>query len=162
MQQVYRGAFHCYIKFPNLLHQAGLSGHRDAKILIQLDTEPQNFDFKPENYLLNKFDVFGNIRITPIDLLLSQKITAFCKRRQAKGRDIYDITFLCSKTHPNYAYLKERLDVNNANELKEVLSNRLNQLDLTQLSNDVAPFLFYAEDIQRIHLFPQFIEQTAF
>jgi predicted nucleotidyltransferase component of viral defense system len=162
MQQVYRGAFHCYIKFPNLLHQAGLSGHRDAKILIQLDTEPQNFDFKPENYLLNKFDVFGNIRITPIDLLLSQKITAFCKRRQAKGRDIYDITFLCSKTRPNYAYLKERLDVKNANELKEVLSNRLSQLDLTQLSNDVSPFLFYPDDIQRIHLFPQFIEQTAF
>lgn len=162
MQQVYRGAYHCYIKFPNLLHQTGLSGHRDAKILIQLDTEPQNFDFKPENYLLNKFDVFGNIRTTPVDLLLSQKITAFCKRRQAKGRDIYDITFLCTKTKPNYAYLEERLDVKNAQELKDVLNNRLNQLNLEQLGKDVAPFLFYPDDIQRIHLFAQFVEQTAF
>jgi predicted nucleotidyltransferase component of viral defense system len=162
MEQVYRGAYHCYIRFPNLLHQTGLSGHREAKILIQLDTEPQNFDFKPQNYLLNKFDVFGNIRTTPVDLLLSQKIAAFCQRKQPKGRDIYDITFLSAKTKPNYAYLQQRLDVKNAKELKEILFDRLTQLDLAQLSKDVAPFLFNANDAQRILFFPQFIEQTEF
>jgi predicted nucleotidyltransferase component of viral defense system len=162
MQQVYRGAYHCYIKFPNLLHQSGLSGHKEAKILIQLDTEPQNFDFQPENYLLNKFDTFGTIRTTPIDLLLAQKITAFCNRRQPKGRDIYDITFLCSKTRPNYAYLAQRLNVKNSTELKEVLLIRLNKLNLNQLAKDVSPFLFYPDDLQRIFLFPQFIQQTDF
>ena len=162
MQQVYRGAFHCYIKFPNLLYQTGLSGHQNAKILIQLDTEPQNFDYTPQNYLLNKFDVFSNIRTTPLDLLLAQKITAFVKRKQPKGRDIFDITFLCPKTKPNYDYLFERLSVNNPNELKELLFNRLNSLNLNQLATDVSPFLFNPNDIQRIHLFPQFVEQTAF
>ena len=43
MQQVYRGAFHCYIKFPNLLYQTGLSGHQNAKILIQFDTDKKKF-----------------------------------------------------------------------------------------------------------------------
>lgn len=162
MEQVYRGAYHCYIKFPHLLHQTGLSGHREAKILIQLDTEPQNFDFQPDNYLINKFDVFGNIRTTPIDLLLSQKITAFCLRKQPKGRDIYDITFLCAQTKPNYAYLEQRLAVKDAKSLKEILNQRLTQLDLAQLAKDVAPFLFYATDMQRILLFPQFVAQTSF
>jgi predicted nucleotidyltransferase component of viral defense system len=162
MEQVYRGAYHCYIKFPNLLHQAGLSGHREAKILIQLDTEPQNFDFVPEQYLLNKFDVFSNIRITPVDVLLSQKITAFLKRKQPKGRDIYDITFLCAKTQPNYAYLEQRLNVKSATELKELLLNRIATLDLSQQAKDVAPFLFYNQDIQRIMLFENFVKQTPF
>ena len=162
MQQVYRGAFDCYIKFPHLLYQTGLSGHQNAKILIQLDTEPQNFDYTPENHLLNKFDVFGNIRTTPLDLLLAQKITAFIKRKQPKGRDIYDITFLCPKTRPNYVYLSQRLGVNNPDELKSILFDRLNSLNLNQLANDVSPFLFNPNDIQRIHLFPQFVEQTAF
>ncbi|NJN33577.1 MAG: nucleotidyl transferase AbiEii/AbiGii toxin family protein [Saprospiraceae bacterium] len=162
MQQVYRGAYHCYIKFPNLLHEAGLSGHREAKILIQLDTEPQNFDFTPETFLLNKFDVFANIRITPIDLLLSQKITAFLKRKQPKGRDIYDITFLSAKTKPNYAYLEQRLDVKSAEALKELLLNRLNTLNLNQQSKDVAPFLFYNQDLQRILLFENFVKQAHF
>jgi predicted nucleotidyltransferase component of viral defense system len=162
MEQVYRGAYHCYIKFPNLLHQAGLSGHREAKILIQLDTEPQNFDFMPEQFLLNKFDVFANIRITPVDLLLSQKITAFLKRKQPKGRDIYDITFLCAKTKPNYVYLEQRLAVKTAKELKELLLNRLETLDLNQQARDVTPFLFYTQDVQRILLFENFVKQTVF
>lgn len=162
MEQVYRGAYHCYIKFPNLLYQTGLSGHREAKILIQLDTEPQNFDYQPQNYLLNKFDVFGNIRTTPIDLLLSQKITAFVKRKQPKGRDIYDITFLCPKTRPNYDYLAKRLEIHNPKELKTLLNEKINTLNMNQLAKDVSPFLFNPNDIQRIHLFPQFVEQTAF
>ncbi len=162
MQQVYRGAFHCYIKFPNLLYQTGLSGHREAKILIQLDTEPQNFDYQPENYLLNKFDVFGNIRTTPLDLLLSQKITAFMLRKQPKGRDIFDITFLTPQTRPNYAYLSKRLDVANPEALKELLFNKLKTLNLNTLATDVSPFLFNPNDIQRIHLFTQFVQQTHF
>lgn len=162
MENVFRGAYHCYIKFPFLLYQTGLSGHREAKILIQLDTEPQQFDFQPENFLLNKFDVFVNIRTTPVDLLLSQKIAAFCQRKQPKGRDLYDITFLCAKTQPNYAYLNKELAVKNAEDLKSVLRQRLEKIDLPQLAKDVSPFLFYAEDVQRVLLFPQFVEQTAF
>jgi predicted nucleotidyltransferase component of viral defense system len=162
MQQVYRGAYHCYIRFPKLLYQTGLSGHKEAKILIQLDTEPQNFEYKPENHLLTKFDVFGNIRTTPIDVLLAQKMTAFVQRKQPKGRDIYDITFLCPKTRPNYDYLSQCLDVNNPKELKEVLMNRLNTLDLNRLSHDVSPFLFNPNDTQRIFLFSQFVQQTQF
>jgi predicted nucleotidyltransferase component of viral defense system len=160
MENVFRGAYHCYIKFPHLLYQTGLSGHREAKILIQLDTEPQGFDFAPEAFLLNKFDVFANIRTTPVGLLLSQKIAAFCQRKQPKGRDMYDISFLHPKTRPNYAYLQQELGVKNEKDLKERLLLRLETLELPQLGKDVERFLFYPNDVQRVLFFRQFVEQS--
>ena len=45
---------------------------------------------------------------------------------------------------------------------KEVLMNRLNPLDLNKLAQDVSPFLFDPNDLQRIHLFSQFIHQSQF
>jgi hypothetical protein len=62
---VYKGAYHCHIKFPGLLFQEKLSGFQEERILIQLDTEPQYFDFEPQSFLLNRFDVFTQISITP-------------------------------------------------------------------------------------------------
>ena len=53
IQSVYRGAYHCYIKFPNLLYQNGLSGYSNEKILIQLDTEPQFFEYQPIDIIIN-------------------------------------------------------------------------------------------------------------
>lgn len=42
LKLVMRGAWHCYIKFPGLLFGERLSDHKEEKILIQLDTEPQS------------------------------------------------------------------------------------------------------------------------
>jgi predicted nucleotidyltransferase component of viral defense system len=162
VENVYRGAYHCYIKFPHLLHNAQLSGHRQAKILIQLDTEPQGFEFTAETKLLNQFDVFGTIKTTPIDLLLAQKITAFCFRKQPKGRDLYDITFLQPLTKPNYAYLQKELGVSNQTELKDRLYLRLSELSLPALAKDVEPFLFFRSDTQRVLLFQEFVQGANF
>jgi hypothetical protein len=87
IRNVLKGAFHCYIRFPKLLFKEGLSGYPEEKILIQLDTEPQQFDFEPEHYILNKFDVFTEILTTPQDILLAQKFYAILKRPRPKGRD---------------------------------------------------------------------------
>ena len=85
MKQVIRGAYHCYIRFPGLLFEQGLSGYREEKILIQLDTEPQHFNFEPEPYMLNRFDVTTQILTTPPAILLAQKFTALCQRKKNKG-----------------------------------------------------------------------------
>ncbi|HAD34861.1 MAG TPA: hypothetical protein DCF44_10275 [Chitinophagaceae bacterium] len=114
MKQIIRGAYHCYIKFPGLLFQQGLSGYREEKILIQLDTEPQHFSFKPESYILNRFDVTTQVLTTPLDILLAQKFTALCQRKKNKGRDFFDIVFLLSKSvKPIYAFLEMKLGVTN-------------------------------------------------
>ena len=41
MKQVLKGAYHCYIRFPDILYAQKLSPATHEKILIQLDTEPQ-------------------------------------------------------------------------------------------------------------------------
>ena len=98
IENVIKGAFHCYIKFPGLLYGTGLSPHQEEKILIQLDTEPQNYKFQPEKFLINKFGLFRYINTTPPAIILSQKICAAFQRRREKGRDFFDISYLMSKT----------------------------------------------------------------
>lgn len=158
-KNVYKGAFHCHIKFPGLLFNEGLSGHKDERILIQLDTEAQEFKFTPQPHLLNKFDVFTQINITPLDILLAQKFYAICNRKQSKGRDFFDAVFLMAKTQPNYDYLNLKLKVNSATKLKNALLKKCATLDMNAIANDVKPFLFNPNDINKVILFPKLIEQ---
>jgi predicted nucleotidyltransferase component of viral defense system len=159
IRKVFRGAFHCYIKFPNLLFESGLSGHQEEKILIQLDTEPQHFDFQPETYVLNKFDVLTNILVTPVDILLSQKLFAICSRPRPKGRDFFDVTFLLSKIKPNYDYLKQKMGIDNPVELKKKILAACKEIDFEEMVNDVKAFLFSVKDEKRIRLFEAYFEQ---
>lgn len=160
IRNVIRGAFHCYIRFPGLLYETGLSGHREAKILINLDTEPQHFPFEPEIHFLNQFDVFCNIRSTPPDLLLSQKMMAATHRKRPQGRDFFDITFLLGRTRPNYTFLQDRLDISTAKDLREHLLAVCERMDFQQLAEDVQPFLFKPGDVQRVLLFPEYIKKA--
>lgn len=160
IRNVIRGAFHCYVRFPGLLYELGLSGHKEAKILINLDREPQNYDFEPESYFLNRFDVFTSIRTTPIDLLLSQKFKAITTRKRPKGRDFFDVIFLLGRTKPNYGFLKFCLDISNEKELRAHLLNICGKFNFEQLVGDVQPFLFHPLDIQRILQFPEYIKSA--
>jgi predicted nucleotidyltransferase component of viral defense system len=161
MKTIYRGAYHCYIRFPELLYTEGLSGHLEEKILIQLDTEPQNFDFTPEKFLLNRFDVFTQILISPKDLLLSQKFFAILNRPRNKGRDFFDIVFLLSLIDtPDYEYLKLKSGISNADELKERILERCREIDMQEMAKDVAPFLFNPGDVKKIIHFPEYLMQV--
>jgi predicted nucleotidyltransferase component of viral defense system len=158
MKNVLRGAYLCYIRFPGLLYEAGLSGHREAKILINLDTEPQHFSFEPARVFLNKFDVFTVIRTSPPDLLLSQKIVTITHRRQPKGRDFFDILFLLGKTKPNYDFLKSRLEIATPVALKKHILSVCNKLNFKDLAKDVQPFLFQPADARKIELFGEYMQ----
>ena len=161
MKTVYKGAYHCYIKFPEILYKEGLSGHRDERILIQLDTEPQHFNFVPDKYILNRFDVFTQIFITPLDILLAQKFYAICNRDRNKGRDFFDVAFLLSLIDkPNYDYLQLKLNVSNAAQLKERILDRCSKINMDEMAKDVAPFLFDSKEIKKVTLFPELIKQA--
>lgn len=158
IRNVYKGAYHCYIRFPKLLKNTGLTGHSEEKILIRLDTEAQHFDFKPELELVNKFDVFTEIAGTPPDILLSQKIYAIINRPRNKGRDFFDVVFLLGKNiKPNYSYLKQKLSISKADELKARIMEKLNHVDLKKMANDVKPFLFNTKDEKKVLLFEKYI-----
>ena len=141
VRNVMRGAFHCYIRFPELLYKEGLSGHKEEKILIQLDTGSQHFDFEPKRHILNKFDVFTEILTTPEDILPEQKFYAIPNRPRPKGGDFFDIIFLLGKTKPNYDYLKLKLNINSPQAIKSVILEQCSKIGMTEMARDVASFV---------------------
>jgi predicted nucleotidyltransferase component of viral defense system len=162
MKTVYRGAYHCYIRFPELLYREGISGHAEEKILIQLDTEPQQFPFTPEHFLLNRFDVFTQIFITPKDLLLAQKFYTVLNRVRNKGRDFFDIVFLLSLIdRPDYDYLQMKAGIRTSGELKERILQHCKTINMQEMAKDVQPFLFNPADAQKVQLFPEYLAQVS-
>jgi len=162
IRNVFKGAYRCYVKIPKLLFESGLSGYSQEKILIQLDTMPHGFRYEPEKIVLNKFDVFTQISVTPPDVILSQKIYAIFNRKTKKGRDFYDVVFLLAKTQPNYPYLKEKIGIKDGNDLKKKLLRVCEKTNFKRLAQDVKPFLINPRDIKKVELFKEFIKGTGF
>lgn len=160
IKNVFKGAYRCYVRIPKLLFDSGLSGYENEKILIQLDTAPHGFLYKPEKFILNKFDVFTEISVTPPDVILAQKLFAIFNRKAVKGRDFFDAVFLFSMAKPNYDYLQLKLKIKNSQALKKKLLAAAGKLDLKKLAKDVEPFLFRAEDARKIILFKEYIKSA--
>jgi predicted nucleotidyltransferase component of viral defense system len=161
IKNVAKGAYRCYLKFPKLLFEQGLSPLQDEKIIIQVDTTAQGYPYEPEIILINKFDVFTEIRVTPLNILLSQKIFTAVNRKRPKGRDFYDITYLAGRTKPDMGFLTQKLGVETSEGLREEISSRISTYDFKELSNDVSPFIIHHEDIKRVEKFREFWSQLT-
>jgi len=159
LRHTFKGAYRCYIKFLEILFNNNLSKLKKEKIIIQIDTVPHNFKYTPEKKIINKFDVFTQILVTPLNILLSQKIYALLNRKRVKGRDIFDIMFLLQDTRPDYNYLKTKIGIDNSEKLKQKLIYFIDQINLEKIANDVKPFLFNSSDYKKIILFKQYIKQ---
>ncbi len=156
----YRDAFRASLRFPGLLHDGGISGHRDEKLLIQIDTEPQGIQYNPEKFILNKFDVFSRINIVPVDILAAQKIVCIFSRRRPMGRDFFDVVFLLGKSGVNFDYLDRKLAIRNKKELRDRLLLQSAQLDFNRMAKDLEPFVYSKRDVDRVLMFPEFIQQA--
>jgi len=162
IRNVFREAYRCYIKIPRILFDNEISNLEGEKLMIQIDTVESSFDYEPDKKILNKFDVFTQISITPLDVLLSQKIHAAFNRRRPKGRDFFDIIFLLSKTKPNYDYLSQKIKIENGKELKRKMVSSAKKINFKELVKDVEPFLFDPKDSKKIEMFPEYIKQVEF
>ncbi len=148
-----------YIRSCDVLFELGLTGHKEERILIQVDTQPQKFQYLPDKVILNKFDVFLRINVVPVDILLSQKFYAVLDRPRTMGRDFYDIVYLSGKTKPNYSYLAAKTGIRNAKQLKSKLLKHCKDLDFKQLALDVESMLYVPGDVKKILLFQEFLEE---
>ncbi len=157
IQNRYREAFRCLVKFPGIFYQYDISSHPQEKLTIQIDSEPQNVDYKAERVFLNKFDIFLKINVVPPEMLLAQKILAILNRPRTMGRNFYDVIFLFSKTNPDFNFLKEKMGLNEKIEIKEKLLLKCEKINFKKLTEDVKPFLFYPSEAEKIKLFPDFI-----
>ncbi len=160
IDNVAKGAYRCYLKFPQLLYEQGLSPFQEEKILIQVDTVAQGYGYQPEIRILNKFDVFTEVRVTPLDVLLSQKIFTAVNRKRAKGREFYDITFLFSRTKPDLGFLNQKMGVETTEELREEVLFRIKDFSFEELAEDVAPFLIKKDEVKRVIMFKEFWRQV--
>jgi predicted nucleotidyltransferase component of viral defense system len=152
-------SFRASLRFPGLLRAGGISGHRDEKLLIQIDTEPQKVQYSPDRFILNKFDVFSRISVVPADILLAQKIYCIFNRARPMGRDFFDVVFLLGKSGVNLDYLNEKLSIRNETELRDKLLQRCDHLDFVRLAKDIEPFVYSRKDLDRVSMFPDFIQQ---
>ncbi|MCX6714184.1 MAG: nucleotidyl transferase AbiEii/AbiGii toxin family protein [Candidatus Vogelbacteria bacterium] len=162
IKNVFKGAYRSYIRLPNVLFDNEVSNLKEEKIMIQIDTVPHAFDYQKDTKILNKFDVFTQIFVTPIDILLSQKIYAALNRSRAKGRDFFDIVFLIPQTKPNYEYLDKKLSVKNGQELKEALLTKTADFDFADLAKDIEPFLINSEDSKKVKMFREYLTSIEF
>ena len=154
-----KGAFHCYIRFSNLLFANKLSSHATEKILVKIDTVTQDFIFVPEKKFFDRYGIVEEILVNPKDILMAQKTIALLERKTAKGRDFFDYTFLHSFTQPSLGYLQQKAGIASLPELKERLLKRCEEVNFDEMAKDVAPFLFNTGDAIRITKFKQYIEQ---
>jgi len=161
IKNVTRGAYHCYISFPEILYNEGLTNHKQEKILIRLDSEAHEFKYQPDQPIINKFDVFTQINVTPKDILLAQKFFAVINRKRNKGRDFFDIVYLLGQALvPNYQYLNLKLGINTPQELRQQINDKCAQLDMQEMARDVRPFLIDTNDEKKVLLFPEYMKQA--
>jgi hypothetical protein len=140
-----------------------VSGHKEEKILIQIDTEPQHFDYEPEKVILNRFDVFTTIWSTPLPLLMAQKLYAIINRKRNKGRDFYDLVFLMGRdVKPDFIYLENKISISEPERLRVAVIAKCNQLDMNAMAKDVEPFLFDVRDIMKVEQFEDVVKQYSF
>lgn len=160
MKVIQKNAWHCYIRFPEILFREGLSGYPEEKILIQVDAEPQRYSFGPEPWLLNKFDVFTEVFCAPVSLLMAQKCFAILNRKRNKGRDFFDMSFFMARAiQPDWKYLSLKLGLDSSEKLSLAILERCEQLDMQDMANDVSAFLFNARDREKIIQFPSLVKQ---
>lgn len=153
-----KAAFSADIKITGLLYETGLSGHKEEKVLIKIDTEPQDFEYVPRRVIINKFDVTVGVGVVPDDILLARKFYAILKRKRAMGRDFYDVMFLSGKAKPNFRYLKFKAGIVDTQGLKKALRDRCATVDFKRLANDTAPLLFIPGEAKKVELFPEFVQ----
>lgn len=154
---IQKGAYHCYIKFPELLFKSGLSASQTEKILVRIDTVNKEKLFNPNIFIINKFDLYRNILINPPEIILSQKLITILQRKREKGRDFYDASFLYGKTEPDFEYIEKCTNTKKENFIKMVIA-KCEKLDFKRLAKDIKPFLTDPSQAVRVEDFKSFIK----
>jgi len=149
-------AFRRNIYFPELLFEMGLSGYKEERFLIKIETQNQKFDYKQNIVNIKRMGFFFPFPVPHNNVLCAMKISALLSR--AKGRDFYDTMFLLQQTEPDYQYLAEKCNIKNKAELKTALLDKTAKTNLKLKSQDFEHLLFNKGKAQKILLFKDFVE----
>ncbi|MDR2867913.1 MAG: nucleotidyl transferase AbiEii/AbiGii toxin family protein [Bacteroidales bacterium] len=149
-------AFRKNIYFPELLFDLGLSGYKEERFLIKIESQDQAVEYSSIMVNIKGCGFFFPFSVPPNDILCAMKISALLSRQ--KGRDFYDVMFLLAQTSPNYEYLTQKWNIHSPNELKEALLKTVANVDLKKKSKDFEHLLFQ-QNSDKILLFGEFIKE---
>ena len=148
-------AFRRNIHFPELLFDLGLSGHKEERFLIKIESQDQRVIYEPVITNIKGCGFFFPFPVPSDGVLCSMKIAAMLAR--SKGRDFYDLMFLLAQASPDYGFLSKRCGVNNLQEFKEVTYELIKTVDLKKKQKDFEHLLFNKVNSEKILQFEDFI-----
>jgi len=151
-------AFRRNIHFPELLFELGLSGHKEERFLIKVESEDQQMQYKPILANIKGCGLYFPFPVPPDGVLCSMKISAMLSR--GKGRDFYDVMFLLAQTRPDYSFLVKKLNIHSLEELKISVSKILRTVDLDVKKRDFEHLLFNKRNSERILSVGEFIHEN--
>ena len=149
-------AFRRNIHFPELLFELNLTGHRDERFLIKVETQDQQIVYKPVMTNIKGCGFFFSFPVPTDEVLCAMKLSAMLSRQ--KGRDFYDAIFLLSQTKPDYHFLGRQKDIHNLDELKFATEEILKTIDLNKKMKDFEHLLFNKSNAARILQVGEFID----
>jgi len=141
-------AFRRNIHFPEMLFDLGLSGHKEERFLIKVESEDQQVQYKPRLFNIKGCGFYFPFPVPPDGVLCSMKLSAMLSRQ--KGRDFYDAMFLLEQTQPDYTFLTEKLNIHNLEELKTSVFEILKSVDLNKKKRDFEHLLLNKRNSERI------------
>ncbi len=148
-------AFRRNIYFPEFLFDLGLSGHREERFLIKIDSQDQQIEYKREISNIKGCGFYFPFPVPTDEVLTSMKVSAMLSRQ--KGRDFYDVIYLLSQSVPDFDFLNKKLGIKNMDELKIAVDNMLRTVDLDKKTKDFEHLLFNKNNSTRILYFKEFI-----
>lgn len=148
-------AFRRSIHFPGLLHELGLTGHREERFLLKIEARDQGVPYACTMGTLRGCGLFFPFPVPPDPVLCAMKLSALLDRR--KGRDYYDVMFLLAQTKPDYAFLAARNGVRDWPGLQRAIEESLRTVDLDHVRMDFEHLLFHRDDSRRILHFREFM-----
>jgi predicted nucleotidyltransferase component of viral defense system len=150
-------AFRRNIYFPELPFELGLSGYRQERFLIKIESQDQKIEYPTLMSTIKGCGMYFKFPVPPDDVLCSMKILALLSRQ--KGRDFYDVMFLLAQTLPDYNILKKQCGISNLSSLKSYLSEVLKKIDLKHKSKDFEHLVFTPASTNKILHFEDFINE---
>ena len=152
-------AFRRNIYFPELLFDLGMSGHREERFMIKVESQDQGIAYDPVIETITGCGFFFRFPVPPIGILCSMKIAAMLSR--AKGRDFYDLMFLLAQTQPDYPFLTKRCGIHHWQEFLQKAFEALKTVDLKKKQKDFEHLLFITTDSAKILWFEDYIRSIT-
>lgn len=152
-------AFRRNIHFPELLFNLGLSGHKEERFLIKVESQDQEIVYPSVITNIKGCGFFFPFPVPSDGILCSMKMAAMLTR--AKGRDFYDVMFLLSQSKPDYEFLSKRCEVHNLQEFKKATTDLLKSVDLKKKQKDFEHLLFNKTNSAKILRFGEFVDSLT-